>query len=497
MAHRSVLFSILGASIFSVIVAGCASVPLSTHQDGSTTTQTVATNSVPTAPVAAIYADLTRAMTAYQFGNKAPGHDAMLTIQQQALLQIKSDTKRCAALAGCNMLRFTSAYEQLLATPRYVDSTTVQNPPEIAQSTEGEESPVLWVLPQTERSVILLSHGILPQLIASNAAIRAAIEEWLTSMRPQLMNTWVNYQYLRTQMEPAYKKTGLPEALLFGIMAKESAGKVHAVSRSGAAGPLQFMPATAARFGLRVVNGFDQRFDPKLEAQANAAFIDEQLKTFNNNLALTLAAYNSGEGFVSRLVRGQNNASLWEPRIFDALSAQTREYVPMVLAAAWLFLHSQQYNLEFPKIDGAPGLITLNSPASLSELAICLGQAGRMRDGWFRTLRNLNPRLKPQKTQPAGTRIAMPSILESVYAKQCRPGGNWLGLARVLHAAAPPVFRPLHIYYQVRQGDTLYGIARHFRCAQAHGIARINGLRPPHYIIHPGMRLRIPTCQRS
>ncbi len=497
MAHRSILFSILSASIFSVVVAGCASLPSPTPKDGSTTAPAMVTNPPPTESVAALYADLTRAMTAYQLGNKASGHDAMLATQQQALLQIKHDAERCAALAGCNMLKFTLAYEQLLDATRYADNTTVQNQPEIAQSTEGEESPVLRVLPQTERSVILLSHGTLPKLIASNAAIRAAIEEWLTSMRPQLINTWVNYQYLRAQMEPAYQKTGLPEALLFGIMAKESAGKVHAVSRSGAAGPLQFMPATAARFGLRIVNGFDQRFDPKLEARANAAFINEQLKIFNDNLALTLAAYNGGEGFVGRLVRGQTNASLWEPRIYDALSAQTREYVPMVLAAAWLFLHPQQYNLKFPKIDGTPGSITLNSPASLSELSICLGQAGQMRDGWFRTLRNLNPKLKPQKIQLAGTHIAMPSILKSVYTKQCRPGGNWLELARVLHDAAPPVFRPLHIYYQVREGDTLYGIARHFRCAQAHGIARMNGLRPPHYIIHPGMRLRIPTCQRG
>ncbi len=421
----------------------------------------------------------------------------MLATQQQALLQIKHDTQRCATLPACNMLRFTSAYEQLLDASRLVNNTSVQNQPENAPSAEGEESPVLRVLPQTERSVILLSNGTLPKLIASNAAIRAAIEEWLTSLRPQLINTWVNYQYLRVQMEPAYQKTGLPEALLFGIMAKESAGKVHAVSRSGAAGPLQFMPATAARFGLHIVNGFDQRFDPRLEAQANAAYINEQLKAFNDNLALTLAAYNGGEGFVGRLVRGQTNASLWEPRIYDALSAQTREYVPMVLAAAWLFLHPQRYNLRFPKIDGTPGSIILNSPASLSELSICLGQTGQMRDGWFRTLRNLNPKLKPQKTQLVGNRIAMPSLLESVYAKQCRPAGNWLVLARVLHDAAPPVFRPLHIYYQVREGDTLYGIARHFRCAQAHGIARMNGLHPPRYIIHPGMRLRIPTCQRG
>ena len=46
------------------------------------------------------------------------------------------------------------------------------------------------------------------------------------------------------------------------MLAKESGGKVHAVSRSGASGPLQFMYATGSRFGLGTVDGFDQRFDP-------------------------------------------------------------------------------------------------------------------------------------------------------------------------------------------------------------------------------------------
>ena len=45
-------------------------------------------------------------------------------------------------------------------------------------------------------------------------------------------------------------------------MAKESGGKVHAVSQSGAAGPLQFMYHTGLRFGLNNQNGFDTRYDP-------------------------------------------------------------------------------------------------------------------------------------------------------------------------------------------------------------------------------------------
>jgi membrane-bound lytic murein transglycosylase D len=155
------------------------------------------------------------------------------------------------------------------------------------------------------------------------------------------------------------RSADLPEALLFGIMAKESGGKVHAVSRSGAAGPLQFMYATGTRFGLTSDDGFDTRYDPAASARANAEYINEQLGQFNNNLELTIAAYNGGEGRMRRLVGDDTSVSFYDPRIYNQLSQETRDYVPSVLAAAWLFLHPDSYNLRFPKMDGAPGKITL------------------------------------------------------------------------------------------------------------------------------------------
>src|SRR3546814_19579029 len=101
---------------------------------------------------------------------------------------------------------------------------------------------------------------------------------------------------MRYLMWPEYEKAGLPEALLFGILAKESGGRVHAVSRSGASGPLQFMYSTGLRYGLGQVNGFDTRFDPQLSARANVAYLNDRFAALNHNLELALAAYNGGEG---------------------------------------------------------------------------------------------------------------------------------------------------------------------------------------------------------
>ena len=102
------------------------------------------------------------------------------------------------------------------------------------------------------------------KMVQYNPAVQAGIRRWLTDMRVALIQSHENYQYMRHLMSPAFQRNGLPEALLFGIMAKESNGKVHVGSRAGAVGPMQFMPATGRRFGLGPDGtGFDTRYDPR------------------------------------------------------------------------------------------------------------------------------------------------------------------------------------------------------------------------------------------
>ena len=111
-------------------------------------------------------------------------------------------------------------------------------------------------------------------------------------------------------------------------------------------------------------------------------------------------------------------APLWDSRIYWSLPRETREYVPRVLAAAWLFLHPERYGLELPSAPTEKVDLTLEREISLSELSVCLGQAGNP-GGWFRTLRNLNPRLKPARRSKAGSRIEIPSVLARTYAERC------------------------------------------------------------------------------
>lgn len=503
MTHLRLLYCVV---ILGVLV-GCAGQPGSGRAQRIPGHPTVETS-------ASLYVRLDTDRKNYVVAVAQPQQDSANALKdaQAAREDVQDSAKRCAMIKGCDVQRFNAALENMpLPESNQGDSDQSSTTPE-ATSTLGENSPVAESLPEISHSITLLKGRDLSEVMTLNGPVKVALEEWLTSLRPSLMNTYENYQYLRYRMWPEYQKAGLPEALLFGIMAKESGGRVHAMSRSGAAGLLQFMPTTGQRFGLSVVDGFDQRFDPALSARANAAYLNEQLAVFNNNLEFVIAAYNGGEGRVGRLVAGKPDASFWDPKVYYELPPETRDYVPVVLAAAWLFLHPERYNLQFPKLDNRPGKIALQHATSLAELAVCLGQDGNMHDGWFRTLRNMNPSYDSRTVLPASTPIDVPMQLVAVYEKSCM-SGVWMTLANDLHSAvlSAPLPVPIKVAstsnstakarprgsqtYVVRRGETLSAIAQKLGCRDARTLADANHIKPSAYAdIRAGKVLQVNVC---
>jgi soluble lytic murein transglycosylase-like protein len=82
--------------------------------------------------------------------------------------------------------------------------------------------------------------------------------------------------------------------LLASIVREESAGRVRAVSRTGAQGLMQLMPGTAAELGVA------NAFAPSQNIRGGTAYLDSLLKRYHENLALALAAYNAGPAAVDR-----------------------------------------------------------------------------------------------------------------------------------------------------------------------------------------------------
>ncbi|MYM54856.1 lytic transglycosylase domain-containing protein [Thalassovita mangrovi] len=108
--------------------------------------------------------------------------------------------------------------------------------------------------------------------------------------------------------------TRVSPALVLAVIAVESGGRADAVSKAGAEGLMQLIPATAERFGV------DDSLDADENIRGGVAYLDWLLGEFGGDPILALAAYNAGEG----AVRDHNGVPPF---------GETRDYVPKVLAA--------------------------------------------------------------------------------------------------------------------------------------------------------------------
>ena len=479
------------------------------------------------AAAAALQQRMEAAEKRYRDAMLAEDEETATTASSEALAEVKAVIEACGRQKGCSMQAMLATYERLLkATPQLGEE----------MFDEADEDPIdegdfaAGTVPDEANAASLLSEEgqRFVKMVQFNPAVQAGIRRWLTDMRPSLMDSYENYRYMQHLMSPAFKRHGLPEALLFGIMAKESNGKVHAGSRAGAVGPLQFMPATGRRFGLgNDGTGFDTRYDPRASADAAAQYLTERMAQLNNSIEMSLAGYNGGEGRAARVFNGTGGRSFWDVDVYNQFPAETKDYVPMVIAAAWLFLHPKDYGIRWPRVSTRPATIRLVQPASIYELTICLGNYGS-RDGYMRALRNLNPRWEADSMMPAGTVLNATTRIAWLYRFNCganskraqlasqlvasnvqsalvrigpmttAPGSGMGATARdpaAVQAAPPSAPKPAKPkIHKVQRGENMSSIARKFDCDLA-DLAKANKLKAPKYAIRPGQVLKLAGCR--
>ncbi len=107
-------------------------------------------------------------------------------------------------------------------------------------------------------------------------------------------NVRLNTDAYRDEITTAARKHGIDEAIVRAIIHAESAFNPNALSRVGAQGLMQLMPATARRF--KVSNAFDA----SQNIQGGVEYLAWLLKRFDGNLTLAAAGYNAGEGAVDK-----------------------------------------------------------------------------------------------------------------------------------------------------------------------------------------------------
>ena len=143
--------------------------------------------------------------------------------------------------------------------------------------------------------------------------ISSLLEEVGSSNRALALPVKANVAALAPHIEKEAKEAGVDVALVHAVITAESGYNPTAVSRAGAQGLMQLMPATAKRYAVK------NAFDPKQNIRGGTRYLRDLLVQFDNNIELAVAAYNAGENAVIR--HGMRIPPYRE----------TRAYVPKVL----------------------------------------------------------------------------------------------------------------------------------------------------------------------
>ena len=129
-----------------------------------------------------------------------------------------------------------------------------------------------------------------------------------------VINSYTANQKLYSSMvDEAAKSNQMESALLHAVISAESGYNAQAKSPKGAMGLMQLMPATAKQYGI------SNPYDPAQNIQAGTLYLRDLMQLFNNDLHLTLAAYNAGQNAV---IRNGNQIPPYP---------ETIKYVPKVL----------------------------------------------------------------------------------------------------------------------------------------------------------------------
>jgi membrane-bound lytic murein transglycosylase D len=137
---------------------------------------------------------------------------------------------------------------------------------------------------------------------------------------------------------------GMPRDLIFLAMA-ESGFQTGAKSWAKAVGPWQFMHYTGKRFGLKIDWYRDERRDPIKATIAAAKYLRKLYGDFGS-WELAAAAYNAGEGKIGRAIRRYNTESFWDLRKGRYLKAETKNYVPKIMALAIIGKNLKAFGFE-------------------------------------------------------------------------------------------------------------------------------------------------------
>lgn len=274
-------------------------------------------------------------------------------------------------------------------------------------------------------------------------------------------------------IQTVFREEGLPLDLAY-VPLVESAFKTSALSRASARGVWQFMRGTGKENGLAHDWYIDERADPEKATRAAARYLKTLHRMFDD-WHLALASYNGGPGRVQRAVKRSGKTDFWA--LTDTsrhLPRETRDYVPMILAAAIIARNPASYGFDVPAVTPfASDILTVSRPVDLRRVAEWAGVPAD-------DIRALNPELR-RWTTPVRAKEYLLRV----------PVGTLHAVLDGYAAAGPDDTASLQ-WYTVRKGESLPTIARRLRVSRS-DLAEANYLSAKARVV-AGQRLIVPRA---
>ena len=319
----------------------------------------------------------------------------------------------------------------------------------------------------TQFTVIEDRDGHIP--LVRNKKVDQFIEYFRTKGRRQF-EIWLDrLDVYGPMLSSIIEECNLPPELLYLAMI-ESGLNPKAHSKAAANGMWQFIYSTGKIYGLNRTWYVDERRDPEKATRAACAYLTDLYNEFDN-WYLALAAYNAGEGRIRRATKLHQTYDFWQ---LHSLPRETRNYMPYFLAASIIAKNPLKYGFKRKKTKKpiSYDLVTIEKSADLTVLANAANTS-------FKMIQTLNPELRQSATPSESYMLKIPKGNKNLFIK------NYNALPESER------FAPQFVSHKVRNGESLWTIARKYRIS-IHDLVAVNKIRN-RSMIRIGQKLTIPV----
>jgi membrane-bound lytic murein transglycosylase D len=260
------------------------------------------------------------------------------------------------------------------------------------------------IIPYFSDSIIIDRLSKLPTImeLPFNEHVRKCIDFYTSQKRKQVSYMLAMGQYYMPIFEDQLLANKLPDELKY-LPIIESALNPTAYSRAGAGGLWQLMVSTGRIYGLEINSLIDERMDPYKASVAAARYLKDLFRIYGD-WNLVIAAYNCGPGNVNKAIRRSGGKrDYWQ--IYPYLPNETRNYVPIFIAANYVMNYYKQHNLNI-----APVCLPMSDTIMVKE-KVHLIQIADLMSLPIAELRTLNPQYRqdivPGNYKPCAIRLPL------------------------------------------------------------------------------------------